>query len=123
MKTFEKNLENIYRENGAFFAFNDAQFEEAKVDGVKYVRLFAGLICPKGNAKKLIAEIEAAIDEKVAYDKKNRTKEDIILHELCNHEAFYVGDIQDTADALVAYGYTDEEIWEVYHKNYSKYQL
>jgi Glu-tRNA(Gln) amidotransferase subunit E-like FAD-binding protein len=43
-------------------------------------------------------------------------KDGVIERELHNHEAFYVGSIRDTVDALSDYGITREEIRQVYNR-------
>ena len=45
-------LTPILEANGAFFAFSQSQFDEQKKEGVIYVSMGAGLICPKENADK-----------------------------------------------------------------------
>lgn len=43
----EEAMTALLKENGAFFAFSDKQFNEQKKEGVQYVNVFAGLVCPK----------------------------------------------------------------------------
>ena len=43
---------------GAFFAFSNKQFDEKKVDGVKYINCGAGLICPKDKVEQLMKELK-----------------------------------------------------------------
>lgn len=45
------------KKHGAFFAFGDKQFEERKVDGVKYASLGMGIICPVDNYKELVKDL------------------------------------------------------------------
>lgn len=57
-------IEKVLDNNGAFWAFGDNQFKEQRVDGVAYVSLGAGLICPRENVEKLEKELNEAIAEK-----------------------------------------------------------
>ena len=43
----------LFKDTGAFFAFSNEQVDEQKQEGVKYVSLGAGMICPKENASRL----------------------------------------------------------------------
>jgi len=97
-------------EAGAFFAFSNQQFNEQKKEGVKYVSMRMGLICPKANADKLAAAITRAGDEGRAADLAENGKQGIIHRELGNHEACIRKDITDTVDALAGYGITKEEV-------------
>lgn len=53
----------VLSNNGAFWAFSDKQFDEQKTNGIKYVSMGAGLICPKDNAKKLKTELDECLAE------------------------------------------------------------
>ena len=47
LEDYNKNeINNIIKKNGGFFAFNNDQFNKNKKDGVKYCRLYSGLIVP-----------------------------------------------------------------------------
>ena len=46
-------ISKVIKDNGGFFAFSNKQFEENKQDGIKYVRLYGGLISPKNNVKNI----------------------------------------------------------------------
>lgn len=101
----------------AFFAFSNDQFNEQKVDGVKYISLGSGLIAPKETYKQLIKDINNAGDDNIKADLDANTKKEIIHRELANHEAQITGDIDDTVRALGGYGITREEI----QKEFSSY--
>tara|TARA_R110000851_G_scaffold39729_7_gene100723 strand:+ start:1056 stop:1439 length:384 start_codon:yes stop_codon:yes gene_type:complete len=100
---------------GAFFAFSEKQFEENKVDGVKYGSRGAGLICPIANAKQLNADLKQARIDAVAKDKEENTAEAIIERELSNYECYYTYDIDDAISSLSDYGYSNDKILEVFH--------
>ncbi|WP_456303359.1 DUF7659 family protein, partial [Vibrio lentus] len=57
---FKPDYEGIRKnEAGAFFAFSNKQFDEAKKEGVKYASLGMGLICPVDNAKQLMTRLDS----------------------------------------------------------------
>lgn len=109
-------ITDLLNKLGGFYAFSDAQYNEVKREGVEYVSLGMGLICPKENAKALQEGLIEVSKNAIQQDLKENGKENIIKRELSNHEAYYTGEISDTYGALVAYGITEAEIYEVYRK-------
>jgi hypothetical protein len=105
---------------GAFFAFGDDQFNRKRKEGVKYLSMGMGLICPEENCDELARDIIRIGDEARAEDMKDHGKEAIIDRELANHECYYTGDPEPCIDALEGYPITREEIIERYRKNYAK---
>ena len=99
-----------FRKAGAFFAFSNDQFDEAKVEGVKYVSVGAGLICPKPNVESLMKSLDETHKAGIAQDIAENGKKAIIHRELGNHEYSITWSIQDTSYALEGYDITDEEI-------------
>lgn len=77
---------DLFEVTGSFFAFGQKQFDEQKIDGVKYVSLGAGLICPKGHAKKVIEEIDRIYDDAIQQDIADHGAEKIVEREYFNHE-------------------------------------
>ena len=112
----EKEQTALFNKLGVFFAFSDKQFAEKKQDGVKYVSLGAGCLCPKDNVKTFVAEHEALRQKAIATDIKENGKTAIIKRELANYECYYTGDISEAVDALEGYGFTEEEIYQVFCK-------
>ena len=112
----EKQTTELLAETGAFFAFNTKQFNEKKVEGVKYISIGSGLICPKGNVETLKSGLDEIYKNGIAQDIAENGKEKIIERELYNHEAFYTWNIQSTFDALVGYEITVEEVRAVFNK-------
>ena len=110
----EEKTTALFDKTGAFFAFSTAQFDEAKKEGVKYVSMGAGLICPKENAETLIKEFNEINKAAIEQDKTDNGAETIIKRELYNYECFYVCDIRDAVKALKKYGYSEAEIKAVY---------
>jgi len=115
----EKRFDAIIKASSMFFAFSDQQFEEGENNcplepGDKYVSTYAGGILPSSkvdqwnrNNDDLNFWFSKTIEE-------NNLKEQHILYELDNHEAFYTYSIDDTKRVLP---YTDDEIWAVFNKN------
>ena len=118
----EEGISKALEEFGGFYAFSTKQFNEAKKEGVKYVSLGAGLICPEDNALQLVNAIMAVGNNGIQQDLAENGKEAIIRRELYNHEAFYTGDIESTVDALQNYPITEEEVRDVFRKERVKAQ-
>jgi hypothetical protein len=111
----EDKQTEAFTKYGAFFAFSNKQFDEQKKEGIKYVSIPGGLICPKENALALIRELNTIQDQGIKEDIEENGKEGIIKRELDNHEAYYTGDIEGTVDALTAYkNITLEDIQKVF---------
>jgi len=98
----------------AFYAFSDKQFEEQKQDGIEYVSMFGGIVCPKDNTETLREALNNAIDEGRSADMAENGKNRIIRREINNHECGYTGDITDAVNVLSGYGITREEVQAVF---------
>lgn len=112
----ETKQTELFNKTGSFFAFGQSQFNEAKKEGVKYVDMGGGLICPKETAKELTEGLDRIYAESISEDLKENGKEKIIIRELYNHECFYTGSINSAVDALIGYDFTREEIKAAYNK-------
>ena len=66
-------------------------------------------------------QFEEGKKESIKQDIKENGKKKIILRELQNHEAFYVGNIEDTIHKLEDYPITEDEISHIFSKNWAKY--
>ena len=111
------DLSVVMSNNGAFWAFGNKQFLEKRQEGVDYVSLGGGLICPKDTAKKLAADLKALSKKQVEDDLAANSRKDIIWRELANYECQIVGTPEDAVDALKRYGITEEEVkaqWGAY---------
>lgn len=109
----------LFNETGSFFAFSQKQFDESKNEGVKYVDLGAGLICPKENVDKLVNGLEQIAKDAIKQDMEENGKVAIIHRELANHECQISMDITDVINTLSDYPITKKEIaeqWTVYFK-------
>lgn len=104
----------VFNETGAFFAFSDKQFLEGKKEGVTYVSLGGGMLCPKENASVLVERLDGIYKEGIKQDIEENTIEGVIRRELANHEAYYTGDIDQTFEAIQDYGVTREQVLEIY---------
>ena len=80
--------------HGAFFAFWNDQFNEKKVEGVKYEQGSLWLIAPKGTLLKIME----LFHEHNIHEAKERIRVDgiekIIIHEFGNYECGYTGEIE-----------------------------
>jgi len=113
-KYIEKEQTTCFEKHGVFFAFSSEQYEEQKVEGVKYAVLGAGCVCPADNAEAFLKEHSEIIKKGIAQDIKENGKEAIIHRELCNYECYYTGDYIDAMIALKDYGVTEEEVEKVF---------
>ena len=114
-------LTEVFNKYGTFFAFSDKQLEEQRKEGVTYVSVGSGMITPKETAREMLEALDKAIDKGIEKDKELNSKEQIILRELINYECFYTGNITDARERLEAYGYTADEIRQVYNDNFKEY--
>jgi hydroxymethylpyrimidine pyrophosphatase-like HAD family hydrolase len=93
----------LFKNNGAFFAYSNKQFNEQKKEGIEYVNILGGLIGPKDKAKFILSEMERLYDESVIEHVKNETPEKIISYEYFNHETQLTGDINTIIDLFSEY--------------------
>ena len=110
----------LFKRTGTFFAFSQEQFEEKRKEGVKYVNMGQGMLSPDEHYKEVMDELENIYKDSIKQDIKENGKEKIILRELYNHEAFYVGSIEDTIHKLEDYPFSEDDISNVYQKNYAE---
>lgn len=119
MKTLQDYMEErqtaLFEKTGSFFCFSKSQFDEKKKEGVNYVNMDAGLVCPKETAKELNDGLELIYRESIAQDIAENGMEAIITRELYNHEAFYTHNLESTFDALEDYGFDNEDIIGVFN--------
>ena len=99
------------------------QFEENKtplLEGDKYVSIGGGGYLPKSkveNFNKGFKEIEIWFKNEIQNPEIRKAH---ILYELHNHEAYYVGSIEDTLEAL-GEDFTRNEVLAVYKENHAAY--
>lgn len=110
----EEAIGAVLKECGAFFAFSSKQFDEQKQEGVDYVSIGSGTICPVDNIDKFLERIERVHKVGIACDIRDNGIREIIKRELINHECYYTGDPSDCVDKLSDYPTTKEQIIEVF---------
>lgn len=88
---------------GAFFAFGQKSFDEKRREGVKYVNMGAGLLCPKDNAQALANGLEEIQTKGIAQDIAENGAEGIIEREYFNHECQITMSTEDAEIALKTY--------------------
>ena len=74
----DEGISKVLKDNGAFFAFSNSQFDEQKKAGVKYTSCGQGLICPSDNVDRYIKEMDSVISKGMAQDIAENGKENII---------------------------------------------
>lgn len=99
---------------GAFFAFSKSQFEEQKVEGVKYMNGPAGMICPVDTYSVLADELNKIYQSSIKQDIEENGLTNIVIRELNNYECYYSGDIEDAVDALKDYPISYNDVQTVY---------
>ena len=127
MKTYKEineektaKYDGLLKECNVFFAFSNNQFDENKTElepGEKYVSMGAGGYMPKGKVEAYLngsKEIKKWFTSEVKH-----CREEHILYELANHEAFYTCSIEDAMGVLP---YTPKQVWDVYNKHKEAYQ-
>ena len=110
----EENQSTLFKNKGAFFAFNNTQLEEKKIKGIEYVNYGAGLICPKDNVLAIKNGIDSIYQKAIEQDKAENGKFGIIRRELYNHECFYTGEIDDVIESMKAYGWIEKDVNRVF---------
>ena len=118
----QKDYNDLFTNCGVFWAFNNEQFKEGyekvkptMAEGEKLVAIGAGGYMPKHNVEALMAGTKAIDETFKAQIAENKAREQHILYELNNHEAYYTGTIDATLDAL-GEDYTEEEVQAVFKK-------
>ncbi len=89
----------LFIKSGVFFAFGQKQFDEQKRDGVKYVSLGAGLICPEDRVKEVERGLNDILTYAVHKDVSENGADGIIEREYFNYETQIT---MNNADAMRA---------------------
>ena len=119
----EAKQTKLFNQTGAFFAFSTDQFNETKQPDTKYVNCKYGLMCPKGQVKILLDGLTKAHQEAIKEDIADNGINAIIKRELYNYECFYSGDISDAVSTLKAYDVTEDQVQDMYRKEYKNADL
>lgn len=130
MKYLSEYMENgqteLFNKTGAFFAFGKKQFDEQKVEGVKYASCGMGLICPTDQVDVVRQGLKQIADDAIAEDIKDNGVSGIIEREYFNHECQISCSTEDVENALKGYqvrypkSFTDERMQKVFAKCYKK---
>ena len=108
----------VFDKNGAFFAFSNKQFDEAKKEDIKYMSLGGGLIVPEINAETLVKELDSICNKKIKFELANNSIKDLIWYELANHECQISCDYGSVVSLLAPYGITEDMIKAEYDDYY-----
>jgi len=112
-------IEDAMATAGAFFAFGTEQFDERKVEGVKYTQMGMGLICPEKTAAQLQLSLATIHVQGIKDDIADNGLRAIVIRELNNYECYYTGDATEAFPALELYPVTREDILKVFkNKHY-----
>ena len=114
----EKPMNKLLDDCGAFYAFSQKQLDEQKQDGIKYINIGMGLICPSENVEKFIIKSDLIFKEGIKKDIKEHGKKRIIWRELGNYETQINGELDTVYDVLKDYNITEEEIKKEFKKYY-----
>lgn len=110
----------LFDKVGAFFAFSNKQLEGKIKEGIKYVNMGAGMICPKENAKELIKGLSTIQDKGIEKDIADNGIKAIIHRELGNYECQITNDIDEVINVLEPYGVSEQEIQTEWNEFYNK---
>tara|TARA_R100001463_G_scaffold1666_1_gene7319 strand:- start:44 stop:430 length:387 start_codon:yes stop_codon:yes gene_type:complete len=117
----EEKQTALFNKTGTIFAFSQKQFEEGRKENVKYVNLGQGMLTEKPNVEEVINGLDKIYKDSIKQDMKENGRDKIILRELLNHEAYYVGNIEETIYKLEDYPITEDDISQIFQKNWAKY--
>ena len=109
----------LFKATGAFFAFSQKQFDEAKIKDVKYNILGSGMICPKERVDELLTGLETIHTDAIKLDIAENGIKAIIHRELGNHECQITNDTSNVVEHLEPYGITELQInaeWSEFFK-------
>jgi len=97
----QKEVSKAIEKHGVFFAFSSKQFDEGKKEGVKYVDMGGGCLCPKENVEAFINDMDSGAKKGIKNDVHKYGAKKIIAREYFNHECQITNDTRDMRDALV----------------------
>lgn len=117
----DQPITELFNKYGAFWAFSNSQFNEAKKDNIEYVTFWGNCFCDKTTVKLFINEYHSIFEQQKNLFLLENKKEDIIKYELANYESFYTGEIEEAFEVLKQYGFTLEEVKKVYYQELPNY--
>lgn len=113
----------LFRQYGVFWAFSDQQFQEGlqktHSQVADIVAIGAGGYVKKQNAHAYHQAMSKLIDTQIKAELATG-RENVILYQLHNHEAFWCDDGLHSALSILVkdYNISKEEVMNVYHKHY-----
>jgi|TARA_R100000081_G_C4764287_1_gene141760 hypothetical protein len=116
----DQAITELFKNNGAFFAFGDKQFNEKKKEGVKYTALYGGLVAPSKNVDIILKSLDNIRQEGIKLDIKENGIKNIIWREFSNYECQIVMNYDDVLEPLEGYGISKERLakeWKAYFKH------
>lgn len=122
----EEKQTALFRETGSFFAFGNKQFNEQKKEGVTYVNMGSGLICPIETAEQLSDGLDLIYIEAIRQDVSENGAKAVIEREYFNHETQITGDNSQVVAIMSDYEeqfpgqFTDEIIFSVCRECFTK---
>ena len=101
LSNYMEDAQTIAFDNfGAFFAFGQSQFDQKKKEGVIYVNMGSGLICPKENAAALNESLKNIYTDAVKQDVAENGADAIIEREYFNYESQISCSTENAVSAL-----------------------
>ncbi|OEE34975.1 hypothetical protein A1QO_06210 [Vibrio genomosp. F10 str. ZF-129] len=131
-KAIEAQETSLRKEMGAFYAFNNSQIEEGleinqkndfSGDLKKYQCILGNLFIPKMNTKQFLKKYIHITIDAVKKIKSEHSDVDIIEYELANHESNETGSFSSAFDALAPFGYSRQQVSNVFEDWLSKEDL
>ncbi len=90
----------LFNETGAFFAFSQSQFDDKRREGVNYITLGSGLICPQDNVKQLEKGLSDILTWAIHQDVSENGVDRIVEREYFNYETHITMNNTDAMRAL-----------------------
>jgi hypothetical protein len=91
------------KDNGVYFAYDEKQVKEGAKEGVKYVHIGGGALCPKENVEKFINESYEGSRAAALKEIEEKGADKIIRYEYFNHECQISDDFTSMKDALTIF--------------------
>lgn len=108
---------------GAFFAFNQKQFNEQSKEGIEYVNCGGGLIAPADIVEEMLDSAEAHYSKENLRILNENGLDNCILYELWNHECFYTYNLSEVTDICKdRWNTSAEDVKRVFNANKHKYK-
>jgi len=99
----QKEINKAIEKHEVFFAFSQKQVDEGKKEGITYVNMGGGCLCPKENVEQFINDMDEGSKIGIKNDVQTHGAKKIITREYFNHECQITNDTSDMRDALAAH--------------------